>query len=150
MKSEVLRHRFTVPAPPAAVLAHLLEPASYVGLNGLVIAVQDIREEDGATAYTAIERLHVLGLRFHTRLKVRVHSEEDGTRFVMQVATGGGVRVRIETALAPIPEGSAADDTITLTAAAPMRAYAVKQARAGQLHRARTLADRLGPGAQGA
>jgi hypothetical protein len=143
VKSDVLRHRFTVPAPPDVVVSHLMEPESYVGLNGLVVAVQDIREEDGAVAYTAIERLPFLGFHFHSRLKVRVRSERNASRFIMEVDTRGGVRVRIETDLAPAPEGSLADDTITLTAAAPVRAYARKNARAGQLHRARTLAARM-------
>ncbi|WP_033340950.1 hypothetical protein [Catenuloplanes japonicus] len=144
MKSDVLRHRFIVPAAPDVVVSHLMEPESYVGLNGLVIAVRDIREEDGGTvAYTAIERLPLLGFHFHSQLRVRVRREEDGTRFVMEVGTRGGVAVHIETSVAPAPEGSLADDTITLTAAAPVRAYARRQARAGQLHRARTLAARL-------
>jgi hypothetical protein len=143
VKSDVLRHRFTVPAPPEAVIAHLLEPSSYVGLNGLVTEVRDIREERGAVAYTAIERLPLLGMHFHSELKVRVHSEQEGTRFVMEVGTRGGVQVRIVTDVAPAPEGSIADDTITLTAALPVRVYARRQARAGQLHRARTLAARL-------
>ena len=69
--------------------------------------------------------------------------DEGGTRFVMEVGTRGGVGVRIVTSLSPAPEGSLADDTITLTALAPVRAYARRQARAGQLHRARTLAARL-------
>ncbi|WP_203902199.1 hypothetical protein [Virgisporangium aliadipatigenens] len=132
-----------MPAPPEVVLSHLLEPASYVGLNGLVVAVRDIREEEGSIAYTAIERLPVLGFHFHNALRVRVRSEEGGTRFVMEVGARGGVRVKVETDLAPAPEGSVADDTITLTAAAPVRSYARRQARAGQLQRARTLAARL-------
>jgi hypothetical protein len=143
VKSDVLRHEFVVPASPDAVVSHLMEPASYVGLNGLVVAVKDIHEEGDTLAYTAIERLPLLGLHFHSQLKVRVRTEENGTRFVMEVDTRGGVRVRIVTDCAPAPEGTLADDTITLTAAAPVRAYARKQARAGQLHRARTLAARL-------
>ncbi|WP_093609120.1 hypothetical protein [Actinoplanes philippinensis] len=143
MKSDELQHRFTIPATPEAVVSHLMQPQSYVGLNGLVVAVRDIREEDGATAYTAIERLPLLGFHFHSPLKVRVRSEKDGSRFIMEVDTRGGVQVRIVTDLSPAPEGATADDTITLTAAAPVRWYARKQARAGQLHRARTLAARF-------
>jgi hypothetical protein len=146
VKSDVLRHQFTVAVPPAVVVSHLMEPDSYVGLNGLVIAVRDVREEaDGAIAYTAVERLPLLGFHFHSQLRVRVRSEKAGTRFVMEVGTRGGVTVRIVTSFAPAPEGSLADDTITLTAAAPLRAYARRHARAGQLHRARTLAERLAP-----
>ncbi|GAA1642915.1 hypothetical protein [Actinoplanes couchii] len=143
MKSEVLRHSFTVPASPGVVVSHLLEPQSYVGLNGFVVAVRDIREEDGFTAYTAIERLPVLGFHFDGRLRVRVRGERDGTRFVMEVGTRGGVGVRIVTDVSPAPEGTLAEDTITLTAAAPVRWYARKQARAGQLQRAETLAARF-------
>ena len=143
MKSDVLQYRFTVPAPPEVVVSHLMEPASYVGLNEYVFAVRDAREENGAITYTAIERLPFLGLHFHSAIKVRVRSEEGGTRFVMEVASRGGVRVHIATDFAAVPEGALADDTITLTAAAPVRAYARKHARAGQLHKARTLAARL-------
>ncbi|MFE5502807.1 hypothetical protein ACFQ73_09635 [Amycolatopsis japonica] len=144
MKSVVLRHRFTVPTTPEAAVSHLLEPASYVELNGFVVEVRDIRKEEDVTVYTAIERLPVLGWHFHSALKVRVRSEKDRTRFIMEVDSRGGVRVRVVTDFASAPEGAVADDTITLTAPALMRGYASKQARAGQLHRGQTLAARLG------
>jgi hypothetical protein len=149
VKSVVLRHEFTVPAPPDVVVSHLMEPAAYVGLNGLVIAVRDIRSDGDAIAYTAVERLPFLGLHYHNDLKVRVHTEEGGTRFVMEVDTRGGVRVRITTDVTPAAGGSLAADSITLTAPALMRGYATRQARAGQLQRARTLAARMGATAAG-
>lgn len=120
-----------------------MKPSSYVELNGFVIAVRDIREEEGATAYTAVERLPALGWHFHSALKVRVRSEEKGRRFIMEVDGRGGVRVRGETEFTSAPEGSVADDTIALTAPALLRPYASKQARVGQLHRGKALAVSL-------
>ncbi|WP_329031090.1 hypothetical protein [Streptomyces sp. NBC_01423] len=144
MKTVTLRHQFTVPATPEAAVSYLMKPSSYVELNGFVIGVRDVREEEGATVYTAIERLPVLGRHFQSPLKVRVRSEEEGTRFIMEVDTRGGVRVRVVTVFTQVPEGAMADDTITLTAPALLRPYASKQARVGQLHRGKTLAVRLG------
>ncbi|MFD7311079.1 hypothetical protein [Promicromonospora sp. NPDC059942] len=143
MKSIVLQHQFTVPSTPEAAVSHLMEPSSYVELNGFVVAVRDIREEGGSTVYTAIERLPILWWHFHSPLKVRVRSEEAGTRFIMEVDSHGGVRVRVVTQFTSTPEGAVADDTITLTAPALVRGYSAKQARAGQLHRGQALAVRL-------
>ncbi|MFF4084850.1 hypothetical protein ACFYZN_36430 [Streptomyces sp. NPDC001777] len=140
VKSVVLRHRFNVPATPEAAVSHLMRPSSYVELNGFVV---DVREEGGAAVYTAIERLPLFKWHFHSALKVRVRSEGEGTRFVMEVDSRGGVRVRVETEFTAAPEGAVADDTITLTAPALVRAYASKQARVGQLHRGQALAARL-------
>jgi hypothetical protein len=69
----------------------------------------------------------------------------------MDVVSRGGVIVRIVTSVAAAPPGSAVEDTITLTCPAPIRTFARKRARAGQLHRAVCLNDRLnrpvaGPG----
>ncbi|MFE7615864.1 hypothetical protein [Streptomyces sp. NPDC057496] len=143
MASVVLQHQFTVPAAPEVAVSYLMKPSSYVELNGFVIAVRDIHEEEGATVYTAIERLPVLRWHFHSALKVRVRSEEAGTRFVMEVDGRGGVHVRVVTKFTSAPEGAVADDTITLTAPALLRSYTSKQARVGQLHRAQALAARI-------
>lgn len=151
MRSDVLEHRFTVSASPEEVLSHLADPANYVGLNPYVVAVRDVREQDGKTAYTAIEHLTVLGLGWDNPIEVVSRIDQANGRQVMDIVSRGGVTVRILTSVAAAPSGSTVDDTITLTCPAPIRTFARKLARAGQLHRAACLNARLnrpvaGPG----
>jgi hypothetical protein len=143
MRSDVLEHRFTVSALPDEVLSHLADPANYVGLNPYVVAVRDVRQQDGTTAFTAIEHLTVLGLGWDNPIDVVSRIDKPNGRQVMDVVSRGGVAVRIVTSVAAAPSGSTVEDTITLTCPAPIRAFARKRARAGQLHRAARLNDRL-------
>src|SRR5690606_19568875 len=60
--SQVSEIAFTIAAPPRAVLDHLNDPRSYVGLSPLVVEVRDIRADaDGVVHYIAVERFRFLG-----------------------------------------------------------------------------------------
>ena len=143
MRSDVLEHRFTVSASPDEVLSHLADPANYVGLNPYVVAVRDVRQQDDATAFTAIEHLTVLGLGWDNPIEVVSRIDQPNGRQIMDVVSRGGVIVQILTSVAAAAAGSTVEDTIKLTCRALVRAFARKRARAGQLHRAACLNDRL-------
>jgi len=143
VRSDVLEHRFTVSASPDEVLSHLADPANYVGLNPYVVAVRDVRQQDGTTAYTAVEHLKFLGIGWDNPIEVVSRIDEPKGRQVMDVVSRGGVTVRIVTSVATAPCGSTVEDTITLTCRTPIRAFARRLARAGQLHRAACLNARL-------
>lgn len=145
MTIDVLNQEFVIGATPEAVLAHLVDPQSYVGLNPFVTAVRDVRQQqDGSYAYTAIEHLTALRVvSWDNPIRVVSGVEEPGGRFVMQVTAKAGVSVRIVTDVTPDSAGAAVRDSMTLTAPRLLRGYVVKMGRAGHQQRAATLRARL-------
>ncbi|GAA3236611.1 hypothetical protein [Nonomuraea helvata] len=61
MPETLLRNVFHVAAPPSAVLVHLSEPSSYVGLSPLVVEVRDVRREPGLSRFVSVERFRSWG-----------------------------------------------------------------------------------------
>ncbi|MFG1606639.1 SRPBCC family protein [Actinoplanes sp. NPDC049265] len=146
MSQLTLVHEFTVAAPPGEVGAHLCDPELYVGLNPYVVAVRDIRESDGVTEFTAVERLRLAGpLRMDNPIAVRLWPEEtgEGARVVFDIRSRGGVQVHIVTGLVAAGPGTAVTDTLTVRVPALLRRTVRTTARAGQLSRAAELANRL-------
>jgi hypothetical protein len=142
-----LRHSFTVAAPPADVVAHLREPANYVGLSPLVVAVRNIARSDGVVRYTAVERFQFGPLRYDNAIQVTLRVA-DGV-VSGDVSSPGGVTMSYRYAVTgpgggPGPGGgSAVSDTLVLHAPFGLRRFAASRARAVQLARARILAARL-------
>jgi hypothetical protein len=144
-----LTHRYAVAASPSEVAAYLTDPAHYVGLNPFAIKVHDVRERDGAVEFRAVERIRLFGpLHRNNALHLVIRSEVSGERVVYDVKSQGGITVDIVLELAPLDGGTDIQDTMTLTVPRPVRAFALKQARVGQLHRADVL-GRLGRSTDG-
>jgi hypothetical protein len=146
MPSAALSHTFRVAAPPEAVIAHLTEPANYVGLSPLVVAVRDIRRAEDVTHFVAVERFRFLRvLRHDSLIKVSLVAAADGISG--DVHSPGGVRLTYRFAITPDdghPKTSVVIDTLRLHTPPGLLRFAASQARAVQLARARILGERLG------
>ncbi|QYC41463.1 hypothetical protein Nocox_19270 [Nonomuraea coxensis DSM 45129] len=142
MPETLLRNTFHVPAPPAAVRAHLSEPASYVGLSPLVVEVRDVRREAGLIRYVSVERFRFLGVLRHDNLaRVTLWSTEDAVEG--DVDSPGGIRLAYRFGLSARDGGTEVADELRLRAAfGPLLGYAARQARAVQLARAAVLTAR--------
>ncbi|MEW9551034.1 SRPBCC family protein [Nonomuraea sp. NPDC050783] len=142
MPETLLRNTFHVAAPPAAVRAHLSEPASYIGLSPLVVAVRNVRREPGRIRYTSVERFRLLGfLRYDNPVEVTLHPAEDGV--AGEVDSPGGVRLAYRFGLAARRGGTQVIDEIRVRAAfGPLLRYAARKAREVQLARADVLTTR--------
>jgi hypothetical protein len=138
-----LRHTFSVKAAPAAVSAHLAEPANYVGLSPLVVEVREVSREDGTTSYTAVERFRFLGfLRYDNPIVVTLRL--DGTEAVYgDVVSPGGVRMGYRFDLVPDGDGTRVTDSLRMHAPFGLLRFAASRARAVQLARSGILTGRL-------
>ncbi len=148
MPIDRFRHRFPVAAPAAAVYAHLMEPASYVGLSPLVVAVRDVRpvrDERGraAIAYVAVERFRFGPLRWDNRIRVTMTGVPD-RQVHSAVVSPGAVRLTSTVDLEPDDGGTRVTESIELRSPAPLRRFALGQATSVQRQRAAELARRLG------
>jgi hypothetical protein len=138
-----LRHQFTVAATPAAVSAHLTEPASYVGLSPLVVEVRDVGREGGTTRYTAVERFRFLGfLRYDSPIVVTLRLKATEAVYG-DVVSPGGIRMRYRFGLEPDGDGTRVTDALRMHAPFGLLRFAASRARAVQLARSGILAGRL-------
>ncbi|MCD0481001.1 SRPBCC family protein [Streptacidiphilus sp. ASG 303] len=144
-----LRRVFHVGASPERVFAHLAEPANYVGLSPLVVAVRDVRREGGTVHCTAVERFRVLGpLRYDNAIRVTLEADgtglPDAAGIGGEVRSPGGVRLSYRYTVVRDGDGSAVTDVLRLRAPVGLLRFAASRARAVQAARARILARRLG------
>lgn len=138
-----LRHQFTVAATPAAVSAHLTEPASYVGLSPLVVEVRDVGREGGTTRYTAVERFRFLGfLRYDSPIVVTLRLKATEAVYG-DVVSPGGIRMGYRFGLEPDGDGTRVTDALRMHAPFGLLRFAASRARAVQLARSGILAGRL-------
>jgi hypothetical protein len=148
-----LDHAFTVAASPETVFAHLADPASYVGLSPLVVAVRDIHRAGDAVHYRAVERFHILGkLSYDNVIAVTLAAKPGDlprAEITGDVHSPGGVRMAYRFSIAPDGHGAAVTDTLWLRAPLGLRRFASSRARAVQLARAQVLAQRLAAHAPG-
>ncbi|MFG1695997.1 SRPBCC family protein [Nonomuraea sp. NPDC049309] len=142
MPSTTFSNVFHVPAPPPAVLAHLSEPSSYIGLSPLVVAVRDVRKEPGLTRYVSVERFRFLGfITYDNLIEVTLRTTEDTVEG--EVDSPGGVRLVYRFRLTPDGAGTEVEDVLTVHATlTPVLWYAARKARQVQLARAGILAAR--------
>jgi Polyketide cyclase / dehydrase and lipid transport len=142
-----LDHTFTIAASPGTVFAHLADPANYVGLSPLVVAVRDIRRAGDTVHYHAVERFRILGkLSYDNVIAVTLVAKRDGlphAEITGDVHSPGGVRMAYRFSIAPDGHGAAVTDTLWLRAPFGLRRFARSRARAVQLARARILTQRL-------
>jgi carbon monoxide dehydrogenase subunit G len=139
-----IEHAFTIAAPPDAVFAHLAEPANYVGLSPLVVAVRDVSREGDVTRYRAVERFAVFGkLSYDNVIAVTLVADRNALIVGGDVTSPGWVRMTYRYEITPAGDGAAVTDTLMLRAPLGLRRFAASRAREVQLARARTLAERL-------
>ncbi|WP_432988123.1 SRPBCC family protein [Dactylosporangium sp. CA-233914] len=139
MPVDVFAHSFVVAAPPPVVRDHLADPASYVGLSPLVVAVRDVERAGDVVRYTAVERFGPY------RNAIRVTLRIGESAIVSDVVSPGRVRLRAAVDLVPHGGGGTeVTETITVASPALLRRFATRQARNVQQARARELARRLG------
>ncbi|KQQ93133.1 hypothetical protein ASF62_15460 [Leifsonia sp. Leaf325] len=171
MPSRILTHSFSVAAPPAAVVAHLADPHSYLGLSPLIVAVREVHAVDGrpgVTGYTAVERFSALGLHYDNLIAVTLAADESDVRRRVvggNVVSPGGVRLSYRYTIEPVGPSTSASgsgassagvtgeattdaaarvtDTITVHAPFGLLRFASGQARSVQLSRALILEQRL-------
>jgi hypothetical protein len=148
VRTILIENVFTIAATPDVLLAHLAEPANYVGLSPLVVGVQDVRTVEDTVHYVAVERFRLFGfLRHDNRIAVtHCANREDAAHaeIVGDVASPGGVRMNFRYGFAADGDRTTVTDTLRLRAPLGLRRFASSQARAVQLNRARVLAERLG------
>ncbi|WP_246075394.1 SRPBCC family protein [Nonomuraea terrae] len=138
----VLRNVFHVPAAPDAVLAHLSEPASYVGLSPLVVEVRDVRREAREIRYVCVERFRFLRVVTYDNL-IEVTLRPTGDGIEGEVDSPGGVRMGYRFALAAADGGTEVTDVLDVRATLrPVQRYAARKAREVQLARAKVLTER--------
>ncbi|MGW0197124.1 SRPBCC family protein [Nonomuraea sp. NPDC003201] len=142
MPETVLRNVFHVAAPPSAVLTHLSEPSSYVGLSPLVVEVRDVRREPGQTRFVSVERFRFLGfVQYDNLIEVTLRASREGVEG--EVDSPGGVRLDYRFGLAAAGEGTEVEDALRVRATfGPVLRYAARKAREVQLARAQILAER--------
>ncbi|WIX79398.1 hypothetical protein QRX50_00850 [Amycolatopsis carbonis] len=144
MPDTELRHVFTVAAPPVAVVAHLAEPANYVGLSPLVVQVRDVAREGELTRYTAVERFRFFGFLRHDNPIVVTLRTTGSAAVHGDVVSPGGVRMGYRFDLEPDGGSTRVTDTLRLHTPPGLLRFAASRARAVQLARAGILAERLG------
>jgi carbon monoxide dehydrogenase subunit G len=142
-----LDHTFTIAASPETVFAHLADPANYVGLSPLVVAVRDIRRAGDTVHYHAVERFRILGkLPYDNVIAVTLAAKRNDpphAEITGDVHSPGGVRMAYRFSIAPDGHGTAVTDTLWLRAPFGLRRFARSRARAVQLARSRVLTQRL-------
>ncbi len=148
MPEAELTHTVRIAAPAERVFAHLADPAQYVGLSPLVVAVRDIREADGVVRYAAVERFRFLRvLRYDNVIAVTLAADGAGLPAAATVSgdvrSPGGVRMAYRFAVEGDGPGCVLTDVLRLRAPLGLLRFACARARAVQIARARVLADRL-------
>jgi hypothetical protein len=155
MAISTLDHSWQVPAPVAAVFAHLTDPYNYLGLSPLIVAVREVRPVTDiagppALDYLAIERFRLLRvLRWDNPISVRLtHSEASGT-ITQHVVGPGNVQVistlQISAVNNAIGDGqlSQLDEHLSITMPGPLRGFVTRQVRSAQLYRSSELTRRF-------
>ena len=143
MSMEHFSHTFGVAAPAEEIYAHLSVPESYVGLSPLLVAVRDVRRDNGAVSYVAVERFRFGPLRWDNPIRVTMTFPEPGRRIVSDVRSPGRVRLTATVDLVPDGDGTHVTESVTVTFPRILRRFVVGQARSVQLARARELTRRM-------
>lgn len=154
MPVRTLRNKFSLPVAARAVFDHVRDPASYVGLSPLVIAVTDIEPLDGGFRYRAVERVPIVGRwTFDNPLRVtllgEVQGDADGPFLVHgEVESTGAIHVDYRYEISRDADGRDADgcrvvDVVTLRTPFGLAAFSASRARDVQLGRPRVLRERL-------
>ena len=137
-------HSWSVAALLGDVVAHLVDPFSYVGLSPLVVAVRDVHAEADQASYVAVERFRFGPLRWDNHIQVRMNWSTPPDRIVSLVISPGGVRLKSVVELLPDGGGTAVRETIEINSPALLRKFVLGKATAVQQQRAAELTRRMG------
>jgi hypothetical protein len=145
MPTRVLRNEFVLDVPARVVFDHVRDPASYIGLSPLVIAVTDIESLDGGFRYRAVERVPIVGRwTYDNPLRVTLFGAGTGP-FVVHgaVESNGGIHVDYRYDIDPDGDGCRVRDVVSLRTPFGLAGFSARRARAVQLGRPGVLAERL-------
>jgi len=151
MANDSFEFRYHVNAPIERIYAHLAEPASYVGLSPLVVAVEDIEhssDEQGRAVmrYLSIERFRFLGfIRYDNRIRVTTTLTQPNQQLVSNVDSPLWVKVRFVFDLQPEGSGTWIHETVTAQMPGLLRGFVIQEAKSVQQTRAQILKQRLEP-----
>ncbi len=143
MPTDRFRHRFLVAAPPAAVYAHLMDPYSYIGLSPLVVAVRDVRTDEGSVIYVAVERFRFGPFKWDNLIRVTMTGTGPHERVLISVVSPGAVRLISTVDLVAEGSGTAVTESIELHSPWIVRHFALGQAKGVQRERAAELTRRM-------
>lgn len=149
MAAETFEYRYFVATPPERVYAHLADPASYVGLSPLVIAVDDVRYSTDAqgcavVSYLSVERFTFLGfIRYDNRIRVTTTLTQPDRQLVSDVDSPLSVKVRFVFDLQPGDSGTWLHETVTARMPGLLRGFVTQEAKSVQQARSRILNQRL-------
>jgi carbon monoxide dehydrogenase subunit G len=135
---------FPVAAAPDAVLAHLSDPHSYVGLAPLIVAVRDVRAEGNRVSYVSVERFRLGPLHWDNPIRVTMTTDAAALRVTSHVRSPGWVTLDSVVDLVPRDEGGTdVTETVELSCPAVLRGFVVREAKRAQDGRATELTRRM-------
>lgn len=149
MASDSFEYRYFVNAPAEQIYAHLAEPASYVGLSPLVVAVEDIQHSTDAQGravmrYLSIERFKFLGfIRYDNRIHVTTTLTQPQRQIVSNVDSPLWVKVKFVFDLQPEDGGTWIHETVSAQMPGLVRGFVIQEAKAVQQARSQILKQRL-------
>src|SRR5262245_13217474 len=114
-----------IDAAPSKVLAFLADLPAFFRLNPLVVAVEPVRGEPDT--YHVVDRLHVFGVPYHLRYKVRSVLVQDG----VDSEVWSALSTHLRNTLRVLPEGPKARvrETVQMTALRPLARMGLETAR---------------------
>lgn len=149
MAVETFEYRYFVNAPVGQIYAHLADPASYVGLSPLVVAVDDVQHStDGqghaVVRYLSIERFNFLGfIRYDNRIRVSTTLTQPQKQLVSHVDSPLWVKMKFVFDLQPEDSGTWVQETISAQMPGVLHGFVIQEAKSVQKARAQILKQRL-------
>ena len=129
---------FRLGAPPAEILAFLMDPHSYIGLAPLVVEVRDIRTIGDSVRYVAVERFRLGPLHWDNAIDVTMTPGDSSV--TSTVRSPGWVRLIARVTVTPQSEVT---EAVELHTPWFLRAFALRKAREAQEGRAAGLTARF-------
>ena len=135
MSTASFRLSQTIAAPAGRIYAHLSEPASFLGLQPLLIEVTETdRGEDAAgrptRTFRCVEKLRLLGfLPYRNAITTRMTLARPNERIECEVQSPGGVCLRNAFTVSADSGGSIVADEVTIECPRWLRGFVLGEAR---------------------
>lgn len=135
MSTSSFRLAQRIAAPSRRIYAHLSEPASFLGLQPLLVEVTETaRGEDSAgrptRTFRSVEKLRLLGfLPYRNAITTRMTLTRPNERIECDVHSPGGVRLRNAFIVSADDDGSLVADEVTIECPRWLRRFVVGEAR---------------------
>ncbi len=149
MAVETFAYRYLIAASAAQIYDHLAQPANYVGLSPLIIAVRNLRisaDQQGRELqeYDSVERFSVLGLiHYDNLIHVTTTLTQPQAQLISEVESPAWVHVRFVFNLQPDGGKTWVQETVTARMLRPLQPFVVGEAKRVQQERARILTTRM-------